>query len=89
MIYSVKIDHPAFQAVAVHYQSMPYAWIVHIMQSETQEQAMSRWFRLINVALMDEQAQMKLASVTRSEFKQILTQYLQNEIIVTDWPVEK
>lgn len=89
MIYTVKIEHPALQAEAVHYASMPYSWIVHIMQSDTQKEAMSRWFRLIHVALMDEEAQRKLVAVTRQEFKEILIQYLQNHIIVNDLEAPK
>lgn len=89
MIYTVQIDHPALKAEAVHYASMPYSWVVYIMEAPDGDEALRRWFRFLMVALMNDEAQEKLGQASMSEVREIVGQYLENPVYVQDWELEK
>jgi len=88
MIYTVKISHPGLEAEAIHYSSMPYSWLVHVMEAPSRPEALKRWFRFLNIALMDSSAQKKLHTLNMKEFEEVLSQYLVNDILVNNWELQ-
>ena len=86
--YSVKISHPAFSGEVVHYASLPFSWLVHVMEATDRDESIQRWFKLMHVAAMSEELRQKLAEVNMAEFKEILNQYLCNDVHVYDWELD-
>lgn len=88
-IRTVRIDSTMLKAEAVHYSSMPYSWLVSIVQEPAADVALTKWYRLLRAALMDEEAQKKLDQLTLMEFRDVLEEYLRNEPFSHEWDIPK
>lgn len=86
-IKTVRIKSKAFKGEAVHYSSMPYSWIVQIVQEPVADIALTKWYRFLRAALMNEESQKKLDQLTLLEFRDVLEEYLRNEPIPHDWEI--